>query len=522
MHSLICFVGLKAQQTKASLFTECIDSIYADNSCSSDSDFKYMNTADSLILSTFLIQDTDLVFAVDRFISYRDSLLDETGYYGISNLKFEQNFRDHCLDFYILHKHFPDLTYNELISYILSNEYLHYLDYLAESKDTNFLKDLIRDTSKRKKMFGYVRLIEIFDSSSMSQFYFNNSQYFREYDDLYFKLLESAKEKNKPNKLLPDEESTYLGIFDTSGYRHKMYYYYYFKNGPNPFYFYEDSLHEANRYEDSLKFVEYIMQRQAEQEEYYRINDSINGATIYDRFPAYWKHAYSDTTLWMSNGSIPVLEVDDGMRFDTLTTAEIFNRLNAIDFHEVYDTAQSMWSLNHKVVTIHLRKIFQILGDRCAYGIFVPDSNQRIILDQWIEDYKYMACNDSLSFKKTEACYQLLRFWRLLYPKLKNWIGIETKCSDGMNCVLQELTKMVTEAMVLDIIADGDAALANGDTARVETLGYFLARVWRDLEIPAHEQLYRRPARTAVETQQWVDAYIYPALVRWNHPTSWR
>jgi len=193
-----------------------------------------------------------------------------------------------------------------------------------------------------------------------------------------------------------------------------------------------------------------------------------------------------------------------------------------LNFHQIYVSLSLVEHGDLPTRRIQLRKIFRILGDRCAYGLFVLDTSQRIILDQWIDDYYSMACNDTIYFKSNEACNQLLRMWRLLYPKLKNWIGIESKCANGMICVLQQLSNMVTESMVVELIADGDQALANGDTARVETLGNFLARVWRDVDIPENQRMQRRPVRTAVETQQWVDAYIYPALVRWNHSTIWK
>ncbi|HMX88336.1 MAG TPA: hypothetical protein PKK64_06305 [Saprospiraceae bacterium] len=276
--------------------------------------------------------------------------------------------------------------------------------------------------------------------------------------------------------------------------------------------------------EDSLR-LKYELGKQEE----LRLRDSIeqiSSIPIYDSLSAEEKRNYRifhDTTLRIEIGSFPGYELGDlGIRFDTFSTFSLFSILDTFNFSNVYQDVANGFDLNSRSDVINLRKIFQLLGDRCAYGLFVPDSSQRLVLDQWIDDYYAMACIDTIYFKSNEACDQMLRMWRLLYPKLKNWIGIESKCANGMICVLQQLSNMVTESMVVELIADGDQALANGDTARVETLGYFLARVWRELDIPENQRLPRRPVRTAVETQQWVDAYIYPALVRWNHPASWK
>ncbi len=233
----------------------------------------------------------------------------------------------------------------------------------------------------------------------------------------------------------------------------------------------------------------------------------------------------SDTTLWNPINDIYLYlpnEADDGFRADILSNSELLELLSGLNFYQIYDSLSLVEYGDQPTKRIQLRKIFQILGDRCAYGLFVPGSSQRQLLDQWIDDYYSMACNDTLLDKKSEAGEQLIKLWRLLYPKFKDWIRIDNKCRYGMMCVLSQLTNMVTESMVVDLIADGDQALANGDTARVETLGYFLARVWRDVDIPENQRMQRRPVRTAVETQQWVDAYIYPALIRWNHPASWK
>ena len=509
------------QITNADYFWSCIDSIYQDSICNSDLDFLYRDKADSLVLNVFQFSDTVLRNKVYQLLNLMEEVPREDEYFTFRSPTEEKFYYD-CLNYYIYQKKYAELPPEQIISTILSEGALSVLNYLPISKDTSFLIGLIRDSIFNAKEFAYSNLYRIFDSIQMTNFYHNNSYYFKQDTHLFFKLLVDFKSNHNPISLELSDEINYISMFDTSEYWQKEYYQYIFKDGPDPILKRFDSIYWANKPEEDRKFEDWKLQKEIEREEFYRINDSISLATIYDRIGLYWKYAYSDTTLWEANGSVPVLEVDDGMRFDTLTTEEIFNRLKLIDFHEVYDTAQSMWSLNHKVVVIHLRKIFQLLGDRCAYGLFFPDSSQRLVLDQWIDDYYAMACNDTVFDKKREAGRQLHRMWRLLYPKLKNWIDIEDKCIDGMLGILKQLIYLITEPMVLDIIADGDAAFASGDLAKVSYIGYFLATIWRDVQVPENQRIQRRPVRTATETQHWVDAYIYPALVRWNHPTSWK
>ncbi len=485
-------------------------------------DYIRLEMGTKIIRSKMKSCDTVILHLLKDYVSFRENVYD-LDYIAMQPLSISEDTFFNCAKDYITMRLFCPIDSIHIIDSILDYDAVELLKYFEISRDTNFLGKLFRENgSDIKYNYAIDRLYELFDSTVLLDFYYNNKRYFMKDANLFLDRMIRSKKESKPFSILPMDEQDYLIVEDTSGYWQKKYYHYIFKGGPDPKEIWFDSIYWARKPEEDRKREEWIRQREIQEEEYYRINDSISRATIYDRIGMYWKYAYSDTTLWNADGTVPVLEVDDGMRFDTLTTEEIFIRLNAIDFHEVYDTAQSMWSLNHKVVTIHLRKIFQILGDRCAYGLFVPDSSQRQLLDQWIDDYYLMACNDTIFEKKREAGRQLLRMWRLLYPKLKNWIDIEDKCSDGMLGILKQLKYLVTEPMVLDIIADGDAAFANGDLAKVSYIGYFLATIWRDLDIPENQRMQRRPVRTAVETQQWVDAYIYPALVRWNHPASWK
>ncbi|MEP7198052.1 MAG: hypothetical protein ABI851_16150 [Saprospiraceae bacterium] len=485
-------------------------------------DFVRLNLGREIVKHRMKSCDTTLLHLLENYIHFRDDVLD-LDYISTLPLRIgEDSFYMFSKDFISMNIFCP-IDSNHIIDSILDYDEVQLLKYFEISRDTNFLGKLFRENaSDRKYNYAIDRLYELFDSTVLLDFYYNNKRYFMKDANLFLQRIIRSKKENKPFSILPLDEQDYLQVEDTIGYWQKGYYHYIFKGGKDPEEIRSDSIYWAEKPEEDRKLEEWRKQKETEQEEYYRINDSISLATIYDRIGLYWKYAYSDTTLWEANGSVPVLEVDDGMRFDTFPSGYLLSIIDTLSFHNVYDTMQDGLDLNQSVTVIHLRKIFQILGDRCAYGLFVPDSSQRIILDQWIDDYYTMACNDTIYYKRYEACHQMLRMWRLLFPKLKNWIGIESKCANGMICVLQQLSNMVTESMVLDIIADGDVALAYGDTARVETLGYFLARVWRDLEIPENQRIQRRPVRTAIETQQWVDAYIYPALVRWNHPTSWK
>ncbi len=522
-----CFITftnvVSSQSNHTNTIISIIDSVYSHYSefNYSESDDSLLHIADSLLLLEIFKKDSILSRRMSLYYTYRKFLGNDSGW-SIPKAPIESKLMidagNYCVS---LKKSYEDSLHR--IDSIVFNNDVELLDYLPDSQDTSFLGILFRNSNTREQyLYAYNKLNLLLDSAQITKFYYDNINYFPKDTLNYFFILKQAKEDKKPYPFNSITEQQYLNLYDTTDYHYKQYYHSFFLNDTSLIKAEEDSINEARYQIMEANFREDLRLRQIEEEEYYRINDSISLATIYDRIGMYWKYAYSDTTLWNADGTVPVLEVDDGMRFDTLTTEEIFFRLNAIDFHEVYDTAQSMWSLNHKVVTIHLRKIFQILGDRCAYGLFVPDSSQRQLLDQWIDDYYSMACIDTIYYKSNEACNQMLRMWRLLFPKLKNWIGIEGKCANGMICVLQQLSNMITESMVFDLIADGDQALANGDTARVETLGNFLARVWRYLDIPENQRMQRRPVRTAVETQQWVDAYIYPALVRWNHPSSWK
>ncbi|MEP7196466.1 MAG: hypothetical protein ABI851_08090 [Saprospiraceae bacterium] len=519
---ILLYGQIQAQQSKLEIISALIDSVYSDKHCCSESEYKKLFLADSILLSIINSSDTSLTNKISQYIEDRSNYINFESLSEVPMYDSEKEFYNHSVDYIGMQKYIF-LSDSIKIDSILKDDFLFLLDYIPICQDTQFLGELFRNSNNTDQLsYAYDKLYSILDSVKFTQFYFLNNIHFIKDKAIFDKLLIDFKEKQKPITLLPKADSIYLVLNDTTEFWNNKYYFYIFNNGIDP----REIDRDSSRYFYNLnvmqEYEEQDRMRLIEQEEYYRINDSINIATIYDRFEPYWKNAYSDTTLWEGNGSVPVLEADDGMRFDTFPTEYLLSIIDTISFHNVYDTMQDGLDLNQCVMIIHLRKIFQILGDRCAYGLFVPDTSQRIILNQWIDDYYLMACNDTIYYKRYEACHQMLRMWRLLFPKLKNWIGIESKCANGMICVLQQLSNMVTESMVLDIIADGDVALAYGDTARVETLGYFLARVWRDLEIPENQRIQRRPVRTAIETQQWVDAYIYPALVRWNHPTSWK
>ena len=223
-----------------------------------------------------------------------------------------------------------------------------------------------------------------------------------------------------------------------------------------------------------------------------------------------------DTTLW--DASIYQYRpdsADSGFRADTLTNAELIGELYQLNFHSTYD---SMGVLGHKFPdysVIRLRKIFQILGDRNTFGSYTPSPQDTGILYAWVDKYYDAVLHSSYPAMQDEAADQIIRLWRLVYPRWVGWLKNENLMERAL--IKQRIIYLLNEELILDLIARGDAVYTPESPKEAHILADPLLDVFYGVVIPEHLKSARRPSWSAVDAQRWVDDYIVPALKRWKY-----
>ncbi|MBK7880287.1 MAG: hypothetical protein IPJ83_06995 [Saprospiraceae bacterium] len=224
----------------------------------------------------------------------------------------------------------------------------------------------------------------------------------------------------------------------------------------------------------------------------------------------------NDTTLW--DASIYQYRpdsADSGFRADTLTNAELIGELYQLNFHSINDSIGVFGYEFPNQLIIRLRKIFQILGDRNTFGSYTPSPQDTGILYAWVDKYYDAVLHSSYPAMQDEAADQILRLWRLVYPRWVGWLKNENLMTRGL--IKQRIIYMLNEELILDLIARGDAVYTPESPKEAHILADPLLDVFYGVVIPEHLKSTRRPSWSAVEAQRWVDDYIVPALKRWKY-----
>jgi hypothetical protein len=264
---------------------------------------------------------------------------------------------------------------------------------------------------------------------------------------------------------------------------------------------------------DSLKKQRII--KQAEDSKY---RDSIDMVFSTDNLTAEQKLDFlilDDTTLMVDFEFPPYYLGDDGMRFDTFSNTYLINLIDNLVFSQIYDTVQNSMDLNMSSTVIHLRKIFQLLGDRNTFGSYTSSPQDTGILYAWVDKYYDAVLHSSYPAMQDEAADQIIRLWRLVYPRWVGWLKNENLMERAL--IKQRIIYMLNEELILDLIARGDAVYTPESPKEAHILADPLLDVFYGVVIPEHLKSARRPSWSAVDAQRWVDDYIVPALKRWKY-----
>lgn len=250
---------------------------------------------------------------------------------------------------------------------------------------------------------------------------------------------------------------------------------------------------------------------------------------IFDSLSAEEKKEYlvaADTTLWEPENKLYMYRgssTDDGMRFDTFTNTELIQLLDTLSFFATYpgDT-NKVYGFKHNTTQVHLHKVCQILGDRCAYGAFIPDSTEQDVVARFIDTLMEFGRLDTPQLisinKRSEAQHLMIRLGRLGFPYFVGLITDPPHPNWDRICNPEEIFRQITEEEIIQLVFKADAYLAQGDTTRAEDIGTDMYRFFsKEVYV---EPIFRRPHRPVALTkdrQRWADEYIWPLLVRMNH-----
>jgi hypothetical protein len=330
-------------------------------------------------------------------------------------------------------------------------------------------------------------------------------------DKNYLLVLNRLKEIKDPNsQLLFINESNYFNThLDTSNFVKKYIYHRIFRDEPTEYELKKKELNDKDYAEQRFKLDE--IQRKEMEEREKSIEIDFN--TLSDEDKLYYM-VYSDTTLW-ENGYPTINNGDDAMRFDTFSNAYLINLIRNSNYSEVYDSLRSSEDFNINKNVIHLRKIFQLLGDRNTFGSYTPSPQDTGILYVWVDKYYDAVLHSSYLAMQDEAADQILRLWRLVYPRWVGWLKNENLMERAL--IKQRIIYMLNEELILDLIARGDAVYTPESPKEAHILADPLLDVFYGVVIPEHLKSTRRPSWSAVDAQRWVDDYIVPALKRWKY-----
>ncbi|MBK8242609.1 MAG: hypothetical protein IPK88_04220 [Saprospiraceae bacterium] len=512
---LIYSININCQQSNSEYFNAKLDSLYKDSLISTIDEKEELMIMDSILLSIFFIKDSFLEMRFKSYLNFRSNLFDDLNSVIFASGN-EQKFLTDVQN-YIYFQKFTILPYSIIPDSIISeNTNLDLLNYHQVSTDTHFVANLFRNAINENQIwYSYQRLYDLLDSTQFNLFYNENLNNFQVDSNIFMATLVNSFQDHKPYPLASNSESIYIQFFDTNININLIVFNHYFRDGPR----FQDLVDIEQK--DSIRLLNEISKNIFFEKEAIkldsamRVRDSLSSELLKFKVPEAYL-AYQDTTLWEDNGQVPVWVGEDGMRFDTLNNDELFYWLTQINVSDVYDTVNSYLDLNSSPTIIHLRKIFQLIGDRYIFQGIMPNSSQMIQLGQIIDIYVEYIKQDTISCMHEEATLQIQRLWNLAEFKYIDWPIIN---NENLN---QDFSVAVdfhcTESLLLEMIrrADTYELAGNHDLAfrYIHPLMYIYN--FKYIENIGYAIPPRRPFRTLEDSNRWCIDYVIPALQRYK------
>jgi hypothetical protein len=506
---------LFCQKSNFKYFNDKLNNIYLDSTINSDLEVTEINHLDSLLKTIFQTRDSLLELRLIAFIELIMNRFHSQEY--ISPMSGSEQSLFTTVKNYIEYQKFTKYPHNIIPARIIeNNENLNLLDYHEISSDTNFLAQLFRNSINQNQIwYSFHRLNELLDSAQYASFYNENMSYFNSNEDIFISTVVNSFRFHKPFPLASNADSIFIHYADTNITNNLIEYKYFFKNGP---WIYDvinlEQKAEWQKLEDE-RVNEYWANQINEEDSIMNYHDSISTELLKSKCPEAYL-AYQDTTLWLDNGQVQVVVGDDGMRFDTFNNDELFNKLNQMNFHNIYDTINSYLDLNSSPTILHLRKIFQLIGDRHIFQNTIPNESQMAFLGNMIDMYVEYIKQDTIPCMSDEATNQIQRLWNLAEFKYVDWPLINNEqlnryfsVAVDFHCTESLLLEMIRRADMYELAGNHDLAFRYihpimyiYNFKYIENIGY---------AIPP-----RRPFRTLDDSNRWCKEYIIPALKRFN------
>lgn len=404
---------------------------------------------------------------------------------------------------------YSGLNIESLADSLWMNKEIALFPYILKLVDNNYLNNRFQGLTNCEDISVFLNSIEN-DSLSFLIYYnlaINNMQIIKNCDVTYANFLYRIKNSKleKKDSILVNEKAIFESELDTSNANRRFIYNQIFQNLP-------DSITIA--FNERMVLLEDSLRTffQVQKEIFKKYQDSVSNAFNFDELSQEDQLKYqleSDTTLWQ-NGHPYVLEGDDGTRFDILSNEEIFEHLVNIDFKKLYDTIHSEAQLNDNAIVIHLRKIFQLLGDRFLTGSFIPSSEQLEFLSSIVDIYSDYIKIDQQSDLGRESIIQIMRLWNMMPEKYYMWL--DEGNDELYQFVLYYFNPIINESIVIELINRADEAESLGNIEKALRYLMVIKTVYTSANLEFAFMPEKRPFRSTAETERLSDLYVYPAL----------
>ncbi|MBK6859858.1 MAG: hypothetical protein IPG95_06205 [Saprospiraceae bacterium] len=448
-----------------------------------------------------------LKMCLDSNIQYLDYYIDTTiGGMDIAKItKIEHTI-------YLKSLNFNHLTEGELADTLLSCNEIYLLKFLFKTINFKYLATKLSNLNNCDSIEEFLNLF-YYDSIGSGRYFNltqNNLNKVRGCNLAYSRYLLRLKMSNLDEKdsLLEGEYNWFI-INDTSNVYAKYIINQIYGDEPDSL---EINIRNNDSYPDDSTRT--ALQQLRENEE--KLQDSLNEISHWENLSEAEKHQIyvaSDTMLW-EDGYPSISLGDDGMRFDSLTNEELFVFLTSIDAKSIYDTIKFEYQLNGSPDIIHLRKVFQLLGDRYVYGLFTPNDEQIGIIDNYMNLYSDFIVRDSSFALVSESKSQIIRLWDMVIQKHYQWIDEGNTNLFGF--VSAYLNPILNENIIIEMINNADAAQAQGDEDKALRYILVISNVYYSGSFEDENKLKRRPGRNEVETERLANLYVIPAMKRYN------
>jgi hypothetical protein len=505
----------KGQSSVSTFIQTLLDTVYANYYDHPVEDEVRIYFADSALKHNYFIKDSNLLVLCKNYYNFRYDLVDTINFSGFipsSPLELDFYYRvQGYIRIFDLIGQPMDLIESDLIR---TNDF-YVLKYLPMGTDTNYYKNKILDSSNLNlQVYCLEELMQLMDSSQFLNFYRSNRNFIFSFPNLFLLSLYHLNKNFEYNVFDSIDINQFTLNFDTTFYFTKSQFQYFFNEGEYPV----DSISMLMMHKfDSLGEIDYDLRHKKElfemDSDLRKISDPVDTSLMNsEELRMYY---ISLDTTFAFDGEHPFHSWDDGVRYDTFSNVELIEFLRELDYDEVYDSFSVNIPFEKGMKVIRLQKIFQILGDRNTFGSYTLSPQDTGLLYAWVDKYYDAVLHSSYPAMQDEAADQILRLWRLVYPRWVGWLKNENLMERIL--IKQRIIYILNEELILDLIARGDAVYTPESPKEAHILADPLLDVFYGVVIPEHLKSARRPSWSAVDAQRWVDDYIVPALKRWKY-----